>query len=93
MPDFRNSGGECGAVILPTKNISPDRALLTLAGKVFEKLSAPRTVSGTWDEFRSDQQFRPVAYAWFILAIDLLFLLQLVWLDQNGLLRRKSGGQ
>lgn len=80
-------------MILPTKNISPDRALLTLAGKVFERLSSPRTVSSVWDEFRAQQESRPVAYAWFILAIDLLFLMQLVWLDHDGLLRRKSRGQ
>jgi hypothetical protein len=80
-------------VILPTKNISPDRALLTLAGKVFDSLSVPRTVSGLWDEFRAKQQQRPIAYAWFILSIDLLFLMHLVWIDQDGLLRRKYGEQ
>lgn len=80
-------------MILPTKNISPDRALLTLAGKVFEGLSAPRTVSGVWDEFRAQQQTRPVSYAFFILAIDLLFLMKLVSLDDDGLIRRRTRGQ
>jgi hypothetical protein len=80
-------------MILPTKNINPDRALLTLAGKVFARLDTPSTVSGIWDDFRREQQSRPVAYAWFILAIDLLFLMHLVWLDQDGLLRRKSGDE
>ena len=80
-------------MILPTKNISPDRALLTLAGRVFDRLGTPRTVSGIWDEFRSEEQSRPVAYPWFILAIDLLFLMQLVRIDQDGLLRRKARGQ
>lgn len=80
-------------MILPTKNISPDRALLTLAGRIFDKLNVPRTVSGVWDEFRGEHIARPIAYAWFILAIDLLFLMQLVWLDQDGLLRRSAGGR
>lgn len=80
-------------MILPTKNISPDRALLTLAGKIFDRLNVPRTVSGIWDEFRTQQVSRPIAYGWFILAIDLLFLMQLVWLDQDGLLRRSAKGQ
>lgn len=80
-------------MILPTKNISPDRALLTLAGKVFDGLGAPRTVSAIWDDFRREQQVRPVAYSWFILAIDLLFLMKLVRLDENGLLCRRAGGQ
>ncbi|RYF19930.1 MAG: hypothetical protein EOO77_09065 [Oxalobacteraceae bacterium] len=80
-------------MILPTKNISPDRALLTLAGKVFQGLGAPRTVSGVWDEFRAQQQARPISYAFFILSIDLLFLMKLVTLDDDGLIRRLKGGQ
>lgn len=80
-------------MILPTKNISPDRALLTLAGKVFQRLSAPRTVSGVWDDFRAQQKARPISYAFFILAIDLLFLMKLVTIDDDGLIRRLTGGQ
>ena len=80
-------------MILPTKNISPDRALLTLAGKVFADLRSPRTVSAVWDEFRAQQEARPVSYAFFILAIDLLFLMKLVLLDDDGLIRRRAGGQ
>ena len=80
-------------MILPTKNISPDRALLTLAGKVFQGLSTPRTVSGVWDDFRAQQQARPISYAFFILAVDLLFLMKLVMLDNDGLIRRLTGGQ
>jgi hypothetical protein len=80
-------------LILPTKNISPDRALLTLAGKVFRVLSTPRTVSGIWDEFRMQQEARPVSYAFFILAIDLLFLMKLVSLGDDGLIRRRAGGE
>ncbi|AKF52690.1 hypothetical protein PsyrH_19775 [Pseudomonas syringae pv. syringae HS191] len=79
-------------MILPTKNISPNRALLTLAGRIFEELGSPRTVSGAWDEFRRQQEDRPVSYAFFILAIDLLFLMKLVFLDDNGLIRRRMGG-
>lgn len=80
-------------MILPTKNISPDRALLTLAGKVFQGLASPRTISGVWDEFRIQQEARPVSYAFFILAIDLLFLMKLVSLGDDGLIRRHVGGQ
>ena len=79
-------------MILPTKNIRPSRALLTLAGKVFNGLGSPRTVSGLWDEFRMQQEAHPVSYAFFILAIDLLFLLKLVSLGDDGLIRRRMGG-
>ncbi|MGF7151878.1 hypothetical protein FHS96_005546 [Sphingomonas zeicaulis] len=77
-------------MILPTKNIAPDRALLTLSGRIFDALAMPRTVSGVWDEVRSQSRDRPIAYSWFILAIDLLYLLGLVGIDQDGLLTRRS---
>lgn len=80
-------------MILPTKNISPDRALLTLAGKVFDSLTSPRTVSAVWNDFRTQQEARPVSYAFFILSLDLLFLMNLVLLDDTGLIRRRAGGQ
>lgn len=79
-------------MILPTKNIAPDRALLTLAGRVFETLTMPRTVSAVWDEFRTDRGARPIAYGWFILAIDLLHMMGLVGIDQDGLLSRRADG-
>ncbi|WP_375139510.1 ABC-three component system middle component 6 [Pseudomonas entomophila] len=75
-------------MILPTKNISPNRALLTLAGRIFEGLCSPRTLSSIWDEFRTRQEASPVSYAFFILAIDLLFLMKLVSLDDHGLIGR-----
>jgi hypothetical protein len=75
-------------MILPTKNIAPDRALLTLAGKVYDRLNKPGTVSRLWDEIRAEHQTRPISYGWFLLAVDLLFLLNLVWFDQRGLLHR-----
>ncbi len=80
-------------MILPTKNISPDRALLTLAGKVFEGLAAPKTVSGLWDDFREQQQARPISYAFFILAVDLLYLMKLVTLYDYCLIQRRTGGE
>jgi hypothetical protein len=75
-------------MILPTKNIAPERALLTIAGKVFDHLDEPATVSRVWDEIRAEYQERPLSYAWFLLAVDLLFIMNLVWFDQSGLLRR-----
>lgn len=75
-------------MILPTKTIAPDRALLSLAAFVLNELSHPHTVSRLWDTVRNHNRQRPLAYSWFILSLDLLFLMNLVWLDQNGLLRR-----
>jgi len=46
-----------------------------------------------WDDFRAQQKARPISYAFFILAIDLLFLMKLVTIDDDGLIRRLTGGQ
>ena len=75
-------------MILPDRNIAPDRALLSIGSMIFDRLNEPTTVSRLWDEMRELHQGRPISYAWFLLAVDLLFVLNLVWFDQDGLLRR-----
>lgn len=80
-------------MILPTKSIASDRALLSVAGLVYAKISEPSTVSGLWDEIRRENAQRPLGYTWFLLALDLLYMLDLVWFDQDGLLRRSRSKQ
>jgi hypothetical protein len=77
-------------MILPTKNIAPERALLTIAGQVYARLSEPATVSRVWDEVRTKHHVRPISYAWFLLAVDLLFIMNLVRYDDNDLLHRSD---
>ncbi len=75
-------------MILPDRNIAPDRALLTISGMIFNRLAEPMTVSRLWDEIRELNKKRPISYIWFLLSVDLLFVLNLVWFDQDGLLKR-----
>jgi hypothetical protein len=75
-------------MILPTRNIAPDRALLTVSGEVFQLLKQPATVSGVWDRVRKANAERPIAYSWFLLSVDLLFAIGLVTFDERGLLVR-----
>jgi hypothetical protein len=77
-------------MILPDRNIASDRALLTIGGMIFDRLSEPMTVSRLWDDIRKLHQKRPISYVWFLLSVDLLFVLNLVWFDQDGLLRRSA---
>jgi hypothetical protein len=77
-------------MILPNRNVAPERALLTIAGTVFQRLSEPTTVSRIWDDVRHEHRKKPISYMWFLLAIDLLFILGLVWFDQDGLLQRTT---
>lgn len=72
-------------MILPTKHISQSASLLGVGALLLKHLQEPRTLTGLWDHVRS---YREVgSYARFILALDLLFLLGAVELDQ-GLIRR-----
>jgi hypothetical protein len=76
-------------VILPSKHIPTDRALLSVAGWIFGVLARPMSVSRLWDELRNHWSERPLAYQWFLLSLDLLFLIGLVELDENGLVARR----
>lgn len=66
-------------MILPTKHLSPDRSLIAIGGEVVSFLDEPKTVSRVWEEFlraRSRAGRRaPVPYGWFVLSLDLLFML------------------
>ena len=66
-------------MILPSKHLAADRALLTVGAELLAMLQRPRTVSRLWHDFTARRGERaPVGYDWFVLALDLLFALELV---------------
>ena len=78
-------------MILPTKGIPPRKALLTLGGEVLRALDETKTVSRLWDDFRKQSdQSEEVTFDWFILGLDLLFLLGAIEMER-GRLRRTTG--
>ena len=64
-------------MILPTKHIRAERALIGVGAEILETLREPMTVSRLWDEVRRSRSIAfphaPIDYNWFILALDLLF--------------------
>lgn len=80
-------------MILPTKHIRPERALLTIGAEILAKLRRPMTVSRVWDEVRRRRgetaEPAPISYDWFVLALDLLFAVGAIEFE-DGLLRRSS---
>ena len=80
-------------MILPTKHIRPERALLTIGAEILATLRGPMTVSRVWDGVRRRRgettEHAPISYDWFVLALDLLFALGAVELE-DGLLRKGS---
>jgi hypothetical protein len=81
-------------VILPTKGISADRALLSIGADILRMLDEAKTVSRVWDEVRSSTSLqRPsstLSFDWFVLALDLLYILGIVELEQGRLVRRAA---
>jgi hypothetical protein len=78
-------------MILPTKHVRPDRALIGVGAEVLEILKGPMTMSRLWDEVRGRRSLHapnaPIDYQWFILSLDMLYAMGA--LDFNrGLVRR-----
>ena len=82
-------------MILPSKHLSQDRALLTVGAKILGSLSQPKTVSALWQEFPRQYDAgrnlaSPLRYDGFVLALDLLFLIGAIDLHGGLITRRTS---
>ena len=80
-------------MILPTKHIRPDRALIGVGAEVLGVLEQPMTMSKLWDEIRSrrsaDMSNPVIDYRWFVLALDLLYMIGAVEF-QRGLISKSK---
>ena len=81
-------------MILPSKHLSQDRALLTVGAHILQNLRQPTTVSALWEELpcqpkESKNETMFLSYDNFVLSLDLLFLLGAIELAE-GLLRRRE---
>ncbi|WP_448811714.1 ABC-three component system middle component 6 [Agromyces bauzanensis] len=77
-------------LLLPTKGISPDRALLTIGSQLLPELSEPTSVSVLWERFSVSRDELPgysnVTFDWFSLAVTTLFAMGLIdWTDDGRL--------
>jgi len=65
-------------MILPTKHVRTDRALIGIGGELLGLLREPMTVSRLWNEVRERRTVAtpaaPIDYDWFVLALDFLFM-------------------
>lgn len=77
-------------MILPSKHLAQDRALLTVGADVLKLLTMAKTVSRLWTDFKMARgEHLAVTYDWFILAIDVLFALGIVEFER-GLVTRAA---
>ena len=82
-------------MILPSKHLPQDRALLTVGAHVLTFLARPKTVSALWEELNRHNVSlaaampRQITYDWFLLSLDLLYALETIELD-SGLVARRT---
>ena len=80
-------------MILPSKHLSQNRALLTVGAVILKHMSTPVTVSALWEmvmHSSSDKTSPPsLRYDAFVLALDLLFFIGAIELHE-GLLARSA---
>jgi hypothetical protein len=81
-------------MILPTKRLSIESSLLGVGADVLRLLNQPKTVSRIWEELKDVRQplndrGERLTFEWFVLALDILFLTDAVFLHE-GLLERRQ---
>ena len=78
-------------MILPTKHLPADKALLTIGARLLGILTEPHSVSSLWNKIRrgreETQDARLIAYDWFVLALDLLFMVGAVTYERGRIVR------
>lgn len=79
-------------MILPTKYLPHDRALLSVGAEILAQLKEPRTVSELWECVREDRRSEitaaPLSFDWFVLALNLLYAVTAIAYS-DGVVRRE----
>ncbi len=74
-------------MILPTKRLSQDRSLLYVGAEILRLVDEPKTVSRLWQELQSARSTQfglaPLPYDWFVLSLDLLFLVNSIRIERG----------
>ncbi|WP_075207631.1 ABC-three component system middle component 6 [Archangium violaceum] len=63
-------------MILPTKHLRKDRAILSVGGEILSQLDEPYTVSELWERVRRARNGSfavTLTFDWFILALSFLY--------------------
>ncbi len=74
-------------MILPSKHISEDQALLGVGAVLLNNLEQPQTVTSLWEKVRDNRSVG--TYERFVLALDLLHITGVITLSQ-GMLKREA---
>lgn len=78
-------------MILPSKHLREDRALLTIGADLLQLLGEPKTVSRLWSDVKGRREAATqLPYDWFVLALDLLFAMGLVAFERGRVQKTRS---
>lgn len=79
-------------MLLPSKGVSAERALITVGSELLECLETPKSVSALWEQYivrlQRPERTDHVTFDWFSLALASLFAISLVEWTPSGHLRR-----
>lgn len=77
---------------MPTKGLSAERALISIAPRIAGQITHPMTTSELWDRFQVEEQARSsrsrITFDWFALGLTTLFTIGVIETDSSGRLRR-----
>lgn len=76
-------------MILPSKHLRGDRAILSVGAKVLARLDQPHTVSELWEQLRASSDTSSLTFDWFILSLGFLYAISAIE-NENGLIRAGS---
>jgi hypothetical protein len=81
-------------MILPTKRLSQDRSLLYIGAEIIRLVDEPKTVSRLWQELQATRSAQsglaPLTYDWFVLSLDLLFLVRAIRIERGRIEKARS---
>ena len=80
-------------MLLPTKGISNDRAIITIGAELLEQLEIPMSVTDLWENYIqriTAKRKNYITFDWFSLALAFLFSLNLIEWSESAHLRRRS---
>lgn len=79
-------------MLLPTKGVSAERAIITVGAEVLEQLQTPKSVTALWEQYsaleRQGGSSDRITFDWFSLALAYLFAINLVEWTPSGHLRK-----
>lgn len=77
-------------MLMPTKHIKTENALVGVGGDVLAQLDKPKTVSRLFfdlQKLREESELPTLQFDWFLLALDFLYAVDAITLDA-GLIRK-----